>query len=97
MGAARLKLSLALRPQATVLRALPVRRDYELTVNFSLSVEPQADSTSAKDALEQQIGNALGIAHEIRRALKLVSAGLEVGLHGQPFSCAFRHFAQRAF
>ena len=90
MGAARLKLSLALRPQATVLRALPVRRDYELTVNFSLSVEPQADSTSAKDALEQQVGNALNVCHKIRRTLELVSARSGVGL-----SSIIRHLSTR--
>jgi hypothetical protein len=80
-----------------LLRALPIRRDYELTVDFSLSIEPQADSTSAKDALEQQVGNALNVCHEIRRTLELVSAGSGVGLSFMIRHLSTRHVAWQRF
>jgi len=90
-GSSEVKAVLGLATASNGLRALPVRRDYELTVNFSLSVEPQADSTSAKDALEQQVGNALNVCHKIRRTLELVSARSGVGLS----SIIIRHLSTR--
>jgi hypothetical protein len=34
-----------------------------------------------KNAVEQEVGNALSVCHEIWRTIELVVAGLEIGLH----------------
>ena len=74
---------MAIRQKQTgmALRTLPLRRDDDLTVNLALRVQRQTELTSAKDALENQEGKASNVRERVWRALKLVSAGLEVELH----------------
>ena len=71
------------------LSTLPFRREDELAVNLALRVESQAYLASAKNEVEQEVGNTLSVCHEIRRTIELVVAGLEIGLHFRPFCAAF--------
>jgi hypothetical protein len=59
-------------------------REDELAVNLGLRVESQAYLVSAKNAVEQEVGNALSVCHEIWRTIELV-----VALHFRPSYAAF--------
>jgi hypothetical protein len=60
-----------------------------LTLQRTPLVESQACLASAKNAVEQEVGNVLSVCHEIWRTIELVLAGLEIGLHFRPFCAAF--------
>jgi len=65
------------------LGALSSSWDDELALDLAFSVESHADATPAQQALEQQVGNALAVRHEIGRTLELVMTRLGVDVHTQ--------------
>jgi hypothetical protein len=56
-------------------------RNDDLAVSYSVCVQYQAELTSTKDALEDQVGKASNIGAKVRWTLELVLADRNIELH----------------